>query len=767
MAYATSEQYQQAIKQQVRDTKITGTLTTSNNQVININNALISAGSLYITNQCVNGERFEYGAVFAAELGVSIKTQIDRHSLYGGIIKLSYNLLTSPETYEEVPLGIFYINEANRSGEAISIKAYDGMLKLDVAVAEDVFGRPFDLLSVVSIRCGIELGQTQSEIEALVNGQATFSCSQARVKTYRDLVSYIAMCTCTFAVFGRDGKLRLVKYKTTSPKELSPRQRASGKFSDFTTFYSSATAKMLVSGEYFDYAQSDGTNGLSYNFGSLPIVQGTPETNQTIIDNIFNELKTVNNIPCDISFAGDPSIDLGDLIQNKDIKGEVFTSIVTFYKWTYHGKHHIKSAGANPKLASLNKEDGSNADIIGNISGQIQSKTMAIYTATNAKDITLRYSDNIQTAAQVLRIAFVTTDANTTILIVSVEVIMDKDGFVELATYLDGGRYDDRSIIQYCQKGQSTITYATYISCVENHAYRLEVFARTFYKETQLRVNEAKLKTNENAIAATTAAYNTLLSSLKSSGSVQNLQPISYEVVNPDTSCPTGTIPMFHAKAVIFGQGMAEFTKWDGTITVVESFPPRSIGRFTQKKNIATSLVLETRELIRDVNVEEFLPSKIARFKAKMLHDNGLVKVTVPNYIFNTQRAEHYIYDSTLILIENNMYKLSTDTAAMIYSEEIALTHDSIKGIEAAYVTCTGDITIAVSFDDKATWLGWTGTEWGLMSQDFTGMSKEQMESVTTSQWNELFSGAQRCFLRVSLLDATQSIEAIILDFVN
>ena len=95
------------------------------------------------------------------------------------------------------------------------------------------------------------------------------------------------------------------------------------------------------------------------------------------------------------------------------------------------------------------------------------------------------------------------------------------------------------------------------------------------------------------------------------------------------------------------------------------------------------------------------------------------------------------------------------------------MTHETIKGIEAAYVTCTGNITIAISFDDKATWLGWTGTDWGLMSEDFTGMSKEQMESVTHNQWNELFVGAQRCYLRVSLLDTTQSVETIILDFVN
>ena len=767
MAYETSDAYKQAIRQQVRDTKITGTLTTSSGDTIEINNALISAGSLYITNQCVNGEGFEYGAVFAAELGMSLKTSIDRYSLYGGSLQLSYNILTSSETYEEIPLGIYYISEANRSGETISIKAYDCMLNLDIDIEESTFGTPFELLNIVSIRCNnIELGQTEEEIKALVNGEAVFSCDKEKVGTYRDLVSYIAMCTCTFAIIDRSGKLILSRYKKSSPLELSSKQRASGKFSDFKTYYSKVNAKMLESGTYYDYTNGDESGGLTYDFGEIPIAQGTAETNQALLDNMFEELKTVMYVPCDISFAGDPSIDLGDLIQNKDIKGEVFTSNVTFYKWTYHGKHQLKSAGANPKMSLLKQNGGSGGNYSG-LESQIQSKTTAVYTATNAKKLTLKYHDDIKNGEKVLKIAYATTSDSTAIMIVSVEVQMDKDGFVEFAIFVDSIKFDDRTFIQYCQKGQSTITFATYIPCVINHTYRVEVFGRTFYEETQLRVNEANIKTNENARLAIVETFNELLSSLQESGDVSGISQVSYDIVKPDTSLPICTIPILHAKGIIFGQGLSGTVKWDGTITVTESFEKHIVTGMHANNNVGTDVGFGFISPMKNVVDEVFSAYKYKSMRTVSFNDNGRVQAIVQFYKFSTKRAEYYSYDRSLVTVENNVYKLSSDTPAMIYSEEISLTHETIKGIEAAYVTCTGDITIAISFDDKQTWRGWAGTEWGTFSEDYTGMSKANMEAITQSQWDELFTGAQRCYLRVSLLDTTQSVELITLDFVN
>lgn len=103
----------------------------------------------------------------------------------------------------------------------------------------------------------------------------------------------------------------------------------------------------------------------------------------------------------------------------------------------------------------------------------------------------------------------------------------------------------------------------------------------------------------------------------------------------------------------------------------------------------------------------------------------------------------------------------------IIISEKIYLTDKSITGIESVLATCEGELIVAVSFDDKQTWKAWNGEQWATLSDDNTGMSKEALEGITFEQWNELYTGATGFYVRVSLLDTTQSVEKIVFDFAN
>ena len=109
----------------------------------------------------------------------------------------------------------------------------------------------------------------------------------------------------------------------------------------------------------------------------------------------------------------------------------------------------------------------------------------------------------------------------------------------------------------------------------------------------------------------------------------------------------------------------------------------------------------------------------------------------------------------------------ATPQPQIIISDKIHLTDKSITGIESALATCEGDLIVAVSFDDKQTWKAWNGEQWVTLSDDNTGMSKETLEGITFEQWNGLYTGATGFYVRVSLLDATQSVEKIVFDFAN
>ena len=102
-----------------------------------------------------------------------------------------------------------------------------------------------------------------------------------------------------------------------------------------------------------------------------------------------------------------------------------------------------------------------------------------------------------------------------------------------------------------------------------------------------------------------------------------------------------------------------------------------------------------------------------------------------------------------------------------VISNAIDLTHKSITGIENMVATCEGDLIIAVSFDGKQTWKAWNGSEWSTLSEEFTGMNKETLEAITFEQWNLLFQGATSFYIRISLVDTTQSVTEIYVDFAN
>lgn len=111
--------------------------------------------------------------------------------------------------------------------------------------------------------------------------------------------------------------------------------------------------------------------------------------------------------------------------------------------------------------------------------------------------------------------------------------------------------------------------------------------------------------------------------------------------------------------------------------------------------------------------------------------------------------------------------KASPKNNQQIITNAIDLTHSSITGIESAIADCVGELIIAVSFDNKKTWKAWNGEAWSLLSDEFSGMNKETLESITFEQWNLLFTGASSFYIRVSLIDTTQSVTEIIVDFAN
>ena len=174
--YPVSEAFLQAVQGNTRKYYWTGKITTAGGEEYPFDQEDIVKGSGYITAQCCGNSEIELGAVYAAEMGISLFLDIDRYTLEDAEVELSYHLRLASGAYETVPMGIFEVSEANRTVHVLELKAYDRMLRFDRTFnGFETIGTAYGMMALCSTACGVELAQTQAEIEALPNGSELLS----------------------------------------------------------------------------------------------------------------------------------------------------------------------------------------------------------------------------------------------------------------------------------------------------------------------------------------------------------------------------------------------------------------------------------------------------------------------------------------------------------------------------------------------------------------------------------------------------------------
>ena len=384
--YPVSKEYQKAISESSRSFFWTGMITTKAGKKYTFGNKDIVKGSGYISRQCSGSSEIELGSVYAAELGISLFSDIDRYSLEDASITVSFHLKVG-DAYEEVPMGIFYIAEANRKIKTLELKAYDAMLNLDKNFNKglsSVF--PYDFLFLLSKACHVELAQTKEEIEALTNGTELLGIYQENdIETWRDFLYYLAQALGCFSTIDRDGKLRLIPYGITDNKTVDSRHRFSSTFSDFVTRYTavSSTNKKKDIAEYYSVKPDD---GLTMNLGVNPLLQfGLEEKRKRIINNILSAITVVNYVPFDSDTIGDPALDLGDVIKfTGGHADETKRSAITSIETKINGKQTIKCVGKNPRLAAAKSKTDKT---IAGLESSMNENKLSIYTYVNALKI--------------------------------------------------------------------------------------------------------------------------------------------------------------------------------------------------------------------------------------------------------------------------------------------------------------------------------------------------------------------------------------------
>ena len=125
--YQVSQAFLNAIKENTRKYYWDGMLTTTAGTVINFDEGDIVKGSGSISSQCCANTEIELGTVYSSELNITLLSEVDRYTLEDAIIEIYFHLQLPGGTYETVPMGIFEVSEANRTGKCLELKAYDYM----------------------------------------------------------------------------------------------------------------------------------------------------------------------------------------------------------------------------------------------------------------------------------------------------------------------------------------------------------------------------------------------------------------------------------------------------------------------------------------------------------------------------------------------------------------------------------------------------------------------------------------------------------------
>ena len=387
--YSVSDSYKTAIQDNTRSFSWSGTITTTSGKVYPFENKDIVKGSGYVSRQCSGSSEIELGSVYAAELGISLFSDIDRYSLENAEVELIFHMNLSDGTVEDVPMGIFYVAEANRKIKTLEIKAYDAMLNFDKAYSEaQSSGYPYDFLTAMCSTCHVELAHTQEEIEALPNGSELLGIYPDNdIETWRDFLHYLTQALCSFAFINREGKLRLVQYGESPVCTINNTHRYSSSFSDFVTRYTaiSSTNRRTNTAEYYSLDPDD---GLTMNLETNPLLHfGLDETRSRILNNILNAISVIRYVPFDSETIGDPALEPGDVLtftggQADASQMAAITSITT----KINGKCSLKCVGKNPRLAEAKSKN--DKDITGLINS-VESTKMATYSYMNAMPYTL------------------------------------------------------------------------------------------------------------------------------------------------------------------------------------------------------------------------------------------------------------------------------------------------------------------------------------------------------------------------------------------
>ena len=385
--YDVPKEYQTAIRSPTRTDRLAGKLTLTDGSTIELTDSAVIAGSVSVDNQCVSGQELAFGSVYMGQAALQLRTALSSAAFYDAALQIDYELQLADGSWYTLPVGCYTVAEAERSAAVVSLTAYDNMLKLQRSFSGSVvLGNAYTMLTQIADSCGVELAQTEAEIQALSpNAELLRQLdSNYRVSTWRDCVGAIAQLLAGFATIDRFGRLKICQFGETPCVTLGENVRTNAKISDFSCHYAALVVETDT--ETFT-ADTEGDSGLEMTISDMPLAEsGTAEVRQGICDAVFARLRALDYTPATVTLPGDPALELGDRLALPTAAATPET-LVTHLVWKFRGTETLKGVGKNPYLAGATKRSDAQ---LRSLQKQADANKIIYYSFTNGSDLTAK-----------------------------------------------------------------------------------------------------------------------------------------------------------------------------------------------------------------------------------------------------------------------------------------------------------------------------------------------------------------------------------------
>ena len=569
----------------------------------------IVKGSGYISAQCCDSNEMELGTVYASEMGITLFLDVDRYTLEDAKLELFYHLELDDGSWEEVPMGIFEVSEANRKIKCLDIKAYDYMLRFDEPFnGFETVGNAYDFMELCSKACRVELAQTREEIEAMPNGAEVLSVyTENDIETYRDMLYYVGQVLGGFFCINRIGKLELRKYGSEPVMEIGSRHRFSSSFSDFITRYTAVSSTNLKT-EMAEYYALEPDDGLTMNLGVNPLLQfGVDETRKELCMNILNDISLINYVPFDSETIGNPALDLGDVLKfsGGHADGAKLSAVMSM-QIKIGGKQTLKGVGKNPRLArAKSKNDKNISGLLNQIEENKTAGKIGIHTFTNASAFSISDIDT-----KIISIEFATSEEVMAQFFGSVIVDVKADSVeksITAKTSLVIPAVDVTAVVPETEGDETeggTTEEGTAPDVIGNTKEQtIELEVPVAWKEDGMAVAHFVFELNDVVIdihqpeETWYSGRHTIMLYYPIDRVIANYRNIFNVYMRMEGG--TGSVETGNCLAAITGQSMGAGEAWDGEIKIVEKITAFSVGTVTKAVGLNDTVSFKIDETMR------------------------------------------------------------------------------------------------------------------------------------------------------------------------